>query len=94
MENTQHLAELIAEYGDTIYGSEEPEYVASQWAEALPEADLPTFRQWLSHGFWSPEVSGALSKAGISPQEIPADMVYDLCNNDLDIAHFSRVRKY
>ena len=92
MENIQQLADLITEYGETFCGSERPEYVAPQWIEALPGADIQDFRQWFDRGFWSPEVAGALANAGISPWEVRGDAVYDLCNGDSPTDSFLRAQ--
>lgn len=94
MKNIEHLADLIVDYGETFYGSETPEYMAEQWVKALPEEDLPGFREWLDRGFWSPDVARALSDAGIYPWEVPANTAYDLCNGDLSVAPFPESRRY
>lgn len=83
MKDIVRLTDLILSYGKTLYGEETPEFVALQWAEALPQADLSTFREWFHNGFWDPEVARELSNAGIHPWEVPADVAYGLCNKDL-----------
>lgn len=90
METTKALAELIRDYGETFYGSESPEYIAQQWTTALPEAGLTTLREWLDEGFWVPEVARELTDNGIFPWEVPADIIYDLCNADLSVSEFIR----
>lgn len=88
MKNTRHLADLLIDYGRTFYGSETPEYMAHQWAMALPKADLSDFHGWFDHGFWAPDVARALSDAGVFPWEVPSDVAYDLCNGDLSVSLF------
>ena len=92
MKNIVDLAGLISEYGPILYGTETPEYVASQWAEALPGADLATFHEWFDRGFWNPEVARELFGAGISPWDVPANTIYDLCNGDLEVSVFLQGR--
>lgn len=94
MKNIDDLADLIRDSGRTFYGSETPEYVASQWVEALPGADLPDFHEWFCRGFWAPDVARALSGAGVFPWEVPANTAYDLCNGDLPVAVFLQSRRY
>lgn len=94
MKNIEYLADLIIDYGKTFYGSETPEYMAEQWVNALPEADLSDFHEWFDRGFWRPDVARALSDAGVYPWEVPANTAYDLCNGDLPIATFLRARRY
>lgn len=88
MKNITDLVELIRDYGPTIYGNETCEYVASQWVEALPKADLAEFHEWFDRRVWNPTVAQELSAAGISPWEVPANMIDDLCNGDLSVALF------
>ena len=88
MENVRYLEDLVVDYGQTFYGAETPEYMASRWAEALPNADLADFREWFDHGFWDPDVARALSDSGIYPWEVPADTAYDLCNGDLSVSTY------
>lgn len=92
MKNIADLAGLIREYGPIFYGAETPEYVASQWAQAIPSADLATIHGWLDWGFWNPKVAHELSSAGVFPWEVPADTIYDLCNGDLEVSMFLRER--
>lgn len=94
MNNIKYLADLITHYGRSFYGSETPEYMASQWAKALPKEDLLGFHEWFDHGFWDPDVARALSDAGVYPWEVPSDVVYDLCNGDLSVSLFLRTRRY
>lgn len=88
MTNTKYLSNLIVDYGETFYGAETPEYMASRWVEALPEADLTEFREWFDCGFWEPDVARALSDARVHPWEVSASTAYDLCNNDLSTSSF------
>ena len=90
MQNIKYLTGLIIDHGRVFYGSETPEYMASQWVEALPEADLQDFHEWFSHGFWAPDVARALSDMGVLPWEVPSNVVYDLCNGDLSVPLFLR----
>lgn len=94
MKNTKDLASLILDHGETFYGSETPEYMASQWATALPEASLSDFREWFGRGFWDPDVARALADTGVSPWEVPADTAYRLCNGDMSVALFLQSRRY
>ena len=94
MENIKYLADLIIDFGHTFYGSETPEYMAAQWVEDLPEADLSDFHEWFKHGFWAPDVARALADAGVYPWEVPADTAYDLCNGDMSVALFLKSRRY
>ena len=94
MRNITDLAELLRDYGPGFYGTETPEYVASQWAEALPGADLATFHEWFDRGFWDPAVARELSAAGVFPWEVPSDTAYDLCNGDISVAVFLRTRRF
>ena len=92
MKNIDDLADLIRDVGRAFYGSGTPEYMASQWVKALPKADLSDFHEWFDRGFWNPDIAKALSDAGIFPWEVPSDTAYDLCNGDLPVATFLRVR--
>ena len=94
MKNITDLAELLRGYGTGFYGAETPEYMASQWAEALPEADLATFQEWFDQGFWDPTVAQRLSAAGFSPWEVPNDTAYDLCNGDISVSDFLHTRRF
>lgn len=94
MKDTTELAELIRGYGEALHGNETPEEVASQWAEALPEASLMHFQEWFDSGFWSPDVARALADAGVSPREVTCSMAYDLCNGDLSVSLFLQARRY
>lgn len=94
MKNIKELSELIRDYGGAFYGPETPEYTASQWAAALPGADLSEFHEWLDRGFWDPSVARKLADAGVFPWEVPADTIYDMCNGDLDVVVFLRGRKF
>lgn len=94
MKNTTDLAELLRDYGPRFYGAETPGYVAFQWVEALPGADLAAFHEWFNRGFWNPVVAQELSAAGVLPQEVPSGMVYDLCNGDVSVAVFLRTRRF
>lgn len=94
MKNIIDLAELLRDYGPRFYGAETPEYVASQWVEALPEADLATFHEWFDRGFWNPTVAQELSAAGVFLWEAPSDTVYSLCNEDISAAVFTRTRRF
>lgn len=94
MKNITDLAELIHDYGPRVYGSETPEYAASQWAAAFPQADLATFHEWLDWGFFDPTIAQELSAAGVFPREVPSNTVYDLCNGDLSVAVFLRTRRF
>lgn len=94
MKDTTDLAELIREYGTTLYGNETPEEVASQWSEALPGAGLPHFQEWFDCGFWSPSVAGELYSKGVYPWEVPGNIVYDLCNGDLPASIFLQTRRH
>ena len=94
MKNIKHLADLIADYGETFYGSETSEYMATQWIEALPKADLSDFHEWFGRGFWAPDVARALSDAEVYPREVPSNTAYDLCNGDLSVAAFLKTRRY
>lgn len=94
MKNTEYLADLLIDYGRVFYGSETPEYMASQWVRALPKADLSDFHEWLDHGFWDPDVARALSDAGVFPWEVSSDVAYNLCNGDLPVSLFLRTRRY
>lgn len=94
MKNIKELAGLIRDCGVVFYGSETPEYIASQWVKALPGADLSEFHEWLDWGFWDPSVARELTDAGVSPWEVPADTIYDLCNGDLDVAVFLHGRRF
>lgn len=94
MENIEDLEDLIRDSGRAFYGSETPEYMASQWVKALPKADLADFHEWFCRGFWVPDVARALSDAGVFPWEVPANTAYDLCNGDFSVATFLRVRRY
>lgn len=85
MKNTAELAGLIRDYSPALYGSETPEYVASQWVEALPQASLSDIREWLDWGFWNPYVVRELSNAEVFPWDAPEDTIYDLRNGDFDI---------
>lgn len=93
MKNIVDLAELLHDYGPRFYGVETPEYVASQWARALPKADLSDFHEWFDRGFCNPDVAGALWDAGVFPWEVPASTVYDLCNGVLSVALFLKSRR-
>lgn len=92
MKDVTDLAELIYEYGPAFYGPETPEYIASQWAETLPNADLAAFHEWFNRGFFNPAVARELSNAGVFPWEVPAGAVYDMCNGDLKVSVFLRGR--
>ena len=94
MENLEYLANLIADYGETFYGSETLEYVAQPWTRALPKAGPPDFPEWFDCGFWAPDVAQALSDAGVFPWEVPANTVHDLCNGDLSVAAFLKTWRY
>ena len=94
MKDTTDLADLICEYGTTLYGNEAPEEVASQWAEALPGASLAHFQGWFDQGFWSPDAAQALSNVGVFPWEVPSNTAYDLCNGDLSVSLFLQERGY
>ena len=94
MKNIAELAELIRDYGSTFYGSETPEYVASQWVEALPQASLSDIREWLDWGFWDPYVVQELSDAKVSPWDVPEDAIYDLCNGDLGVETCLRGKEF
>ena len=94
MKNIKDLAGLIRDHGETFYGSETPEYMAPQWAAALPEASLSDFREWFGQGFWNPDVARALADAGNSPWEVPADTAYCLCNGDMSVALALQSRRY
>lgn len=94
MKNITDLVELVRDFGPTLYGNETPEYIASQWAEALPEADLVTFHEWFDRGFWNSAVARELSIARVSPWEVPRNEVYDLCNEDLSVAIFLHARGF
>ena len=94
MENSKYFADLIIDYGKTFYGSETPEYMASQWIEALPKASLSDFHEWFDRGFWDPDIAESLSDAGVFPWEVRSDTAYDLCNGDLPIDTFLRARRY
>lgn len=93
MKNITDLAGLLYDYGPQFYGAETPEYVASQWAEALPEADLAVFHEWFDRGFWNPTVAQELSTAGVLPWEVPSPTVYDLCNGDISVTVFLSTRR-
>ena len=94
MQNIKYLADLIIDYGGVFYGNETPEHMASQWIEALPEADLSDFHEWFSRGFWAPDVAQGLSAAGVFPWEAPSNTVYNLCNGDISVAVFLRTREF
>ncbi len=94
MKNITDLAGLIRDFGPSFYGVEIPEYIASQWVEALPGADLATFHEWFERGFWAPEVAQELSAIGVFPWEVLSNMVYDLCNGDLSVSVFLRTRRF
>lgn len=94
MKNITDLAGLLYDHGPRFYGAETPEYVASQWAEALPEADLAVFHEWFDQGFWNPTVAQELSAAGILPWEVPSNTVYDLCNQDISVSVFFHTRRF
>ena len=94
MKNIIDLVELLRDYGPVFYGAETPEYVASQWAEALPGADLAVFREWFDRGFWNPAVAQELFAAGVFPWEVPGNTTYDLCNGDMSVAAFLRTRRF
>lgn len=91
MKNIIDLAEVLCDYGPRFYGAETPEYVASQWAEALPGADLATFHEWFDRGFWNPTVAQELSAARVFLWDVPSNTAYDLCNGDISVAVFIRV---
>lgn len=88
MKNIEELVGLIRSYGEPFYGAESPEYMASEWVSALPEAGLSAFQEWLDCGFWVPDVARQLTDAGFFAWEIPADMVYDMCNGDCSVSSF------
>lgn len=92
MTNIKYLSSLIIDCGETFYGAETPEYMASRWIEALPEADLSDFREWFDCGFWAPDVARALSDHTCHPWEVPSGTVYDLCNGDLPVEIFLKSR--
>lgn len=94
MKNIDDLADLVRDSGKAFYGSETPEYMASQWVKALPQADLSDFHEWFDRGFWSPDIAKDLSDAGVFPWEVPSGTAYDLCHGDLSIAVFLRARRY
>ena len=94
MKNIEYLTDLIIHYGKTFYGSETPEYRASQWVRALPKADLSDFHEWFDCGFWAPDVARALSDAGVYPWEVTPNTAYDLCSGDLSVAAFLKARRY
>lgn len=93
MENQKYITDLIAEYGETLYGAETPAYIAKMWASVLPEVDLSDLREWLDCGFWDPYIIKALLNAGVLPHEVMADTVYDLCNGDLPMSLFLKTRR-
>jgi len=94
MKDIKYLEDLISYYGRTFYGSKTPEYMALQWAKALPETSLSDFHKWFDHGFWDPDIARALSDAGVSPREVSLGTAYDLCNGDLSVATFLQTRGY
>lgn len=93
MKDIVDLAELIREYGPTLYGNEAPEEIALQWSEALPGVSLSHFQSWFDCGFWSPSVVRELFSNGFYPWDIPDNIVYDLCNGDLPVSIFLQARK-
>lgn len=94
MKNIVGLTELLCDYGPRFYRAETPEYVVSQWAEALPGADRAIFYEWFDQGFWNPTVPQELSTAGVFPWEVPSNTVYDLCNGDTGVTVFLRTRRF
>lgn len=88
MKNIEELVELIRSYGETFYGAESPEYMAQQWVDEFPGVEFNELREWLDEGFWAPNIARKLSDLGVLPGEIPADDIYDMCNDSLSVTDF------
>ena len=88
MKNIEELVELIRSYGEPFYGAESPEYMAQQWVDEFPGVEFDELREWLDEGFWVPGIARKLNDLGAIPWEIPADNIYDMCNDNLSVADF------
>lgn len=88
MKNIEELAGLIRSCGDPFYGAETPEYMAQQWVDEFPGVEFDELREWLDEGFWAPNIARKLSDLGVLPGEIPADGIYDMCNDNLSVIDF------